>query len=227
MRQVALVIETTGIDPSDKIIEIAAVEMQDGVATGHAFNVMINPDMEMAEEANKLHHIASADLQRFQDFSHAAQKLLDFVKDAEVLVYFTQFALPIINAELGRAGHESLQSSCVKVSDVWAMSKKVFPKVSNSMDDVALRYGLLSAKREDRQGMRDARLLADVYSNLKQDAAEKGISLQPKAKKAASHAAHHAVLFAAKSGPEADAVLIDRTHAVNPQIQRGAAKHWR
>ena len=51
MRQVALVIVTTGIFPSVKIIEIAAVEMQDGVATGHAFNVMINPDMEMAEEA--------------------------------------------------------------------------------------------------------------------------------------------------------------------------------
>jgi len=183
MRQVALVLVTTGLNATDRVIEIAAVEMLEGVATGNAFNVRINPPKNITLDATNLHHFTNADVERHESFKSVADKFLAFIVDSEVLVYSAPFLKPLLNNELELAGKPRLDEVCAKMTDVWAMAKKVYPGASNSLDDVALRHHLIREKRKDRIGMRDANLLAEVYGALKKTALEKEINLDAAPKK--------------------------------------------
>jgi DNA polymerase-3 subunit epsilon len=180
MRQVALVLETTGVDESARIIEIAAIEMQDGLQTGNTFNVVINPHQEITAGADNVNHLSNLNVERSPDFASVVDKLLAFVKDADVVIQFSPFIKPIIDKELAAAGKSSLKDSCHCIIDTWYLDKNLNPTQKHNLDDMALRYGLIKEKRTDRVGARDARLLGEVYVCLANEAREKNIKIEPR-----------------------------------------------
>ena len=56
-RSVLLDTETTGLDPStgDRVIEIAAIELQSDLPTGRVFHVVLDPERDVPEEATRVH----------------------------------------------------------------------------------------------------------------------------------------------------------------------------
>jgi len=177
MRQVALTIETTGLGKDARIVELAAVELIDGKPTGKAFNVIINPHKNIEPDASHLHHMEAFDVEHKADFKDAVPGLFEFIHDATVVIHYAKWANPIIDHELKLAGYSTLKDNCARIFDTYAASKKLYPAERSRFDDIALRYQLIRQERTDRVGARDARLLADVFVKIIEDAKAKEVNL--------------------------------------------------
>ncbi len=71
-REIVLDTETTGFDPrtGDRLVELAALEIESFVPTGRSFHVYIDPCRDMPAEAEKVHGLSSAFLRGKPRFEH-------------------------------------------------------------------------------------------------------------------------------------------------------------
>ena len=62
VRQIVLDTETTGFDPNsgDRLVEVAALEIEDFVPTGRSFHRYIDPCRDMPAGAEKVHGLSTA-----------------------------------------------------------------------------------------------------------------------------------------------------------------------
>jgi DNA polymerase-3 subunit epsilon len=78
--------ETTGLDPkSDRLVELAAVEFRQG-EVGRRMGMLLNPGMPIPAGASAVHGISDADVADCPPFAEVAERFLDHVSKAEVLV---------------------------------------------------------------------------------------------------------------------------------------------
>jgi len=84
MRQIFLDTETTGLDPNQghRVIEIAAVEMNNRQLTSNHFHTYLNPSREIDLAAQEVHGITLEFLKDKPFFKDIASELLDFLKDS-------------------------------------------------------------------------------------------------------------------------------------------------
>ena len=167
-RQVVLDLETTGLDVSrgNRIIEIGCVEIIDRAVTGRVLQQYVDPERDIEEGALRVHGIDRERLRGQPKFAEALEALLEFVRDAEVLIHNAQFDLGFLDAELRRAGRAApFRECCRQVTDTLPMARRMFPG-SSSLDQLC---GLLDVDRSERDlhgALLDARLLAQVYLRM-------------------------------------------------------------
>ena len=177
MKRVALDIETTGLDPNlgHKIVEIGCVELENNYPTGNYFQQYINPDRKMPEEALKIHGLTDEFLSDKPTFSNVAEKLLDFIKDSELVIHNAKFDLGFLNHELDLASRKNLME--FNVIDTLSLARKIFPGASNSLDALCRRYNINLTKRKKHGALLDAELLADVFLEMN-GGRQKGMDLE-------------------------------------------------
>ena len=105
-RHVVVDTETTGLQSSENnMIEIAAIEIQDGKLTGKQFHAFFHPRYKMNKEAQKKHHMS----QNFYDLYYknvyssekdSLQRFLNFVDDSIIFAHNAVFDMHFINNEL-------------------------------------------------------------------------------------------------------------------------------
>ncbi len=95
-------LETTGLDiTKDRIVQFAAIKMQ----SGEKIDLLINPEIEISEEATKIHHITNEQLLDKPKFKDVAKQILDFIKDCDIAGYnILRFDLPLLCEEFNRVG---------------------------------------------------------------------------------------------------------------------------
>ena len=165
MRQLFLDTETTGLYAAQghRIIEIAAVEMVNRRPTNNHFHVYINPQREIDAAAQAVHGIDIEFLQDKPLFEQIAQELIDFVKNAELIIHNAPFDVGFLNAELGRIGLQPIESFCDNITDTLKMAKDSRPGQRNNLDALCRHFGVNNAKRTLHGALLDAELLAEVY----------------------------------------------------------------
>ncbi|HSM22631.1 MAG TPA: exonuclease domain-containing protein, partial [Rubrivivax sp.] len=106
MRQVFLDTETTGLKVAegDRLIEIGCIEMVDRRPTGRRLHHYVNPQRPSHPDAVRVHGITDDFLADKPLFEAVAQELLDFVREAEVVIHNAAFDVGFIDAELERLG---------------------------------------------------------------------------------------------------------------------------
>ncbi|MDD2920366.1 DNA polymerase III subunit epsilon [Rhodoferax sp.] len=168
MRQVFLDTETTGLsaDNGDRIIEIGCVEMLHRKLTGNNRHIYVNPGRDSHEEALKVHGITSEFLKDKPKFSEVAQDLLDYLKDAHVVIHNAPFDLGFLNMELALVKLPAVKSVVASVTDTLVMAKEIFPGKRNSLDALCDRLEVDNSGRTLHGALLDAELLADMYINL-------------------------------------------------------------
>jgi DNA polymerase-3 subunit epsilon len=168
MRQVFLDTETTGLsaDNGDRIIEIGCVEMLHRKLTGNNRHFYVNPGRESHEEALKVHGITSEFLKDKPKFAEVAQDLVDYLKDAHVVIHNAPFDLGFLNMELALLGLPTVKSGVASVTDTLVMAKEMFPGKRNSLDALCDRLEVDNSGRTLHGALLDAELLADVFINL-------------------------------------------------------------
>ena len=165
MRQVILDTETTGLEPASghRIIEIGCIELKDRRKTDRILHYFINPEREIEQEAIEIHGITEEQLEGEPVFGDIADRVIEFIRDSEVIIHNAPFDVAFINAELSRLGDEwgRLEDYC-RVTDTLVMARELHPGQKNSLDALSLRYQV-DVARNLHGALLDARILLDVY----------------------------------------------------------------
>lgn len=168
-REIVLDTETTGFDPltGDRLVELAALEIESFVPTGRSFHVYIDPCRDMPAEAEKVHGLSSAFLRgkpRF-DSAEVVDAFLAFVGDAPIIAHNAAFDRGFLNWELANCDRAELPEH--RWIDTLGLAKQRFPGMHNSLDALCKRFKISLSEREKHGALIDAKLLAAVYLELK------------------------------------------------------------
>ncbi len=168
MRQIFLDTETTGLsaDNGDRIIEIGCVEMVNRKLTGNNLHFYLNPERDSHEDALKVHGISNEFLRDKPKFGAVANELMDYLRDADIIIHNAQFDISFLNKELELVGKPLFKSIVANVTDTLVMAKEMYPGKRNSLDALCDRLGVDNSGRTLHGALLDAELLADVYINL-------------------------------------------------------------
>lgn len=167
-RQIVLDTETTGLNPAsgDRIIEVAAVELFNRKLTGRHYHAYLNPDRASHPDALKVHGLTEEFLSDKPRFDQIADDLLEFVRDAEIIIHNAPFDCAFLDAELERLNRPAFKQHVTQVTDTLLMAKLQFPGKFNNLDALCKRFGIDNAHRTLHGALLDAELLAEVYLSL-------------------------------------------------------------
>ncbi|BBK45285.1 DNA polymerase III subunit epsilon [Allostella vacuolata] len=166
MREIVLDTETTGLDPRDghRLIEVACLELQNGVRTGVEYVSRVNPERLVDPEAYAVHGISDADLVGAPLFAEICADFLEFIGEDPLVIHNAEFDLRFVNAELARLGHGPIPLA--RAIDTLPMARRRFPGAPASLDALCRRFGIDTSARVKHGARLDAELLADVYLEL-------------------------------------------------------------
>jgi DNA polymerase III subunit epsilon len=170
MREIVFDTETTGLDPSagDRIVEVGCVELINHLPTGREFRSLINPGRAVSEATVRVTGITDAQLKdapRFEDICH---DLLAFFGDAVLVAHNAEFDRGFLNAEIARMN----PCPCPpfpkeRFVDTLVLAREHRPGSPASLDAVCKRFNISLEGRELHGALKDARLLAMAYLELR------------------------------------------------------------
>jgi DNA polymerase-3 subunit epsilon len=168
MRQIFLDTETTGLNPEqgDRIVEIGCVEMVNRRLTGNNLHLYINPERKGHTEAIAVHGLTDEFLADKPKFREVADQIVDFLRDAEIIIHNAAFDVGFLNAEFKRVKAGTVDRLVAKVTDTLLMARDQFPGKANSLDALCRRLEVDNAHRTLHGALLDSELLAEVYIRM-------------------------------------------------------------
>ena len=165
MRQIFLDTETTGLDPNQghRIIEIAAIEMQDRQQTHNRFHAYLNPERDIDSAAKEVHGISLDFLQDKPLFIDISDTFLSFIEGAELIIHNAPFDVGFLNMELGKIEKNKIEEYCLKITDSLKLAKENRPGQRNNLDALCRAYGINNSQRSLHGALLDAELLGEVF----------------------------------------------------------------
>ncbi len=165
MRQIVLDTETTGLETEQghRIIEIGAIELVDRQITDRQFHQYLNPQRAIDEAAVEIHGITLDQLKDKPTFAEVVQQLLDFIKEAELIIHNAPFDIGFLNYELKEAGRGGDLIDQDQVLDTLVLARHKHPGQRNSLDALCKRYNVDNTQRTFHGALLDAEILAEVY----------------------------------------------------------------
>ncbi|MGN6062463.1 DNA polymerase III subunit epsilon [Brevundimonas diminuta] len=166
-REIVLDTETTGFDPKtgDRLIEVGCIEIEDLLPTGRTFHRFINPERLIPPDAIKVHGITDDKVKDAPKFHEVVDDLMEFLGDAPLIAHNANFDRNFIDFEIGRIGRTPPTQD--RWIDTLALAQKRFPGMANSLDALCKRYKISLVERTLHGALIDARLLAEVYLELR------------------------------------------------------------
>lgn len=156
-------LETTGNSPKrgDKIIQIAAVVIEDGKIT-EQFSSLINPQQNIPTFIEELTGLTDSMVVDAPLFSEIAEKVMDILEDGYFVAHNVLFDLSFLQDELIEAGYKGFYGP---VLDTVELSRIIYPTAdSYKLNDLAHQEGL----QHDRphQADSDAYVTAELFLNI-------------------------------------------------------------
>ena len=166
MREIVLDTETTGLDPADghRVLEIGAVEIVHQSLTGKVFHVLINPERDVPQDAERVHGHSSAVLKDKPVFANVVDDFLAFIGNSKLVIHNAEFDVRFVNAELARLGLAAIGMD--RVVDTLALARKKHPGAPASLDALCDRYRIDRSRRVRHGALLDAEILVEVYCEL-------------------------------------------------------------
>ena len=166
-REIVLDTETTGFDPKtgDRLIEVGCIEIHDLLPTGRTFHRLVNPERLIPPDAIRVHGITDEKVKGAPRFHEVVGELMEFIGDAPVIAHNAAFDRSFIDHECGLCGHPLLEET--RWIDTLKLAQTRFPGMANSLDALCKRFKISLVERTLHGALIDARLLAEVYLELK------------------------------------------------------------
>lgn len=168
MRQIVLDTETTGLEVSQghRVIEIGCIELRDRRPTGRTFHKYLCPDREVEPGALAVHGITNEFLSTQPRFGDVVEELLEFLREAELIIHNAAFDVGFLDSELARVKRNEAIGEICQVLDTLALARQLHPGQRNSLDALCKRYGIDNSHREFHGALLDAKILSDVYLTM-------------------------------------------------------------
>ena len=180
--------ETTGLSAAagHRIIEIAAIEVDNRTVTTNVFQAYVNPQRAVDQGAFEVHGLSDEFLEDKPTFDLVVEDLLAFVNGSNVVMHNASFDIGFLNMELAKLGMGVFGDYCEEVIDSLTMARRLHPGRRNSLDALCERYAIDRSSRTLHGALIDTQLLAEVYlamtrgqdSLLREDADQKKTSLE-------------------------------------------------
>ncbi|WP_339914674.1 DNA polymerase III subunit epsilon [uncultured Brevundimonas sp.] len=166
-REIVLDTETTGLDPRQghRLIEVGCIEIEDLLPTGRTFHRLVHPERLIDPDAIRVHGITDEQVRNAPKFRDITADLMAFIGDAPVVAHNAAFDRGFINHEMTLCGQPVLEEA--RWVDTLKLAQKRFPGMGNSLDALCRRFKISLAERSLHGALIDARLLAEVYLELK------------------------------------------------------------
>lgn len=122
-------VETTGLNIlRDRIVQIGLIKYEKGKDEPIELQMLINPGIPISEESMNIHGITPQDLKNKPTFNEVAQKLFDFIGNADLSGYNSnRFDIPMLMEEFARAGFD-FDIEKRKLIDVQRLFYKMEPR---------------------------------------------------------------------------------------------------
>lgn len=168
-REIVFDTETTGLyplgDDPDRITEIGCIEIIDFMPTGREFHAFLRPgNKEVSEKAVEITGLTTQFLSDKPMFESKADAFLEFVGESPLIAHNASFDRGFINAELARAGRDTLPAS--RFIDTLKIARAKFPGSPASLDALCKRFDISLSSRDKHGAIIDSQLLAAVYLDL-------------------------------------------------------------
>jgi DNA polymerase III subunit epsilon len=154
-------VETTGLSViKDRILQIALIKYFADGREPEELQMLINPSIPISEESIAIHGITPKDLANKPTFIQVAQKLYDFIGNADLGGYNSnRFDIPMLMEEFDRAGLD-FDVSNRKLIDV----QRIFYRMEPRTLKAAVRYYCNGKELEDaHDALEDIRATVDVF----------------------------------------------------------------
>lgn len=165
-------LETTGLNiTSDRIVEIAIIKVHPS-GDEEKYCQRVNPQMPIPKEISEIHGIYDADVVNEPTFAEIADKIVDFIGDADLAGYNSnKFDIPVLAEELMRVGNE-FDISQRKFVDV----QNIFHKMEQRTLSAAYQFYCNKSIENAHSALYDAeatwnvlKAQLDRYSDLNKD----------------------------------------------------------
>lgn len=159
-------IETTGLDATDRIIEIAAIELLGSQETGKSFHAYVQPGVPISKGAEETHGIADAMLHGRPTFAEIAPDFRNFIGTTDCWFVFhnADFDVRFIEAELQRSGL-SFRIPPDRILCTMVVAE-AFGAPGRSLDEVCQWLRIDTSARARHGALIDARLTMAVFQRL-------------------------------------------------------------
>ncbi len=169
MREIAFDTETTGLEPRDgeRIIEVGCVELYNYIETGREFQIYINPERPLSEASVRITGLTDDFLRDKKRFAppEVVDELMAFLGDDPIVAHNAEFDRGFLNAELKRLGRPAVPKD--RFIDTIPLARAHRPGSPASLDAVCKRFNISIEDRELHGALKDARLLAKAYLELR------------------------------------------------------------
>lgn len=158
--------ETTGFsaDEGDRLVEIGAVKMRNGLPTKETFHRYINPGRTVPKDAVDVHGLTTEFLADKPLFEEVADDFLAFVGDLPMVAHNAKFDEKFINFELQLIGRVVFDPS--RFIDSIPIAKRRFPGQQVNLDALCRKLKISLDGREKHGALIDSELLAEVCVEL-------------------------------------------------------------
>jgi len=166
--------ETTGFsfNKGDKIVEIGAVKIKDGIITD-TYQQYINPERSIPAKVIKVHGITDDKVKNEPLFHEIIDDFMDFIKGCTLVAHNAKFDIEFMGSEInndvskGNTDKSVLDSFVdFDVIDTMEYSKKAFKKGRHNLNALAERFEIDHSHRDFHGALLDADLLAQVFIEI-------------------------------------------------------------
>lgn len=153
-------IEATGLNvATDRILQLAMIKYPKDGKPPQELSMLINPSIPISLEAMLVHGISPKDVANKPTFIQVAQKIRDFIGNADFAGYNSnRFDIPILMEEFARAGIE-LDMSRRRTIDV----QRIFYKMEPRTLKAALKFYCDKDHGDAHDALADVRATIDVF----------------------------------------------------------------
>lgn len=157
---VFLDVETTGLNVvRDRILQIGLVRLHKNGAPPEEFATLINPGIPISTESMLIHGITPKDLANKPTFRQVAQKIWDFIGNADLAGYNSnRFDVPMLMEEFARVGME-FDLGKRRLIDV----QRIFYKMEPRTLKAAYRYYCERELEDAHDALADVRATIEVF----------------------------------------------------------------
>lgn len=135
--------ETTGVDDTDRVIEIALIKYDWNGKLLDSFIQRFDPECPISPKAQRVHGIAYADLVGQPKFEAYAQTISDVLQGASMIIaHNIEFDTKMLTAEFVRSGVRVPQvpSFCTMQNSRWACFDGKLPKLKELCFALGVEY---------------------------------------------------------------------------------------
>jgi DNA polymerase-3 subunit epsilon len=153
-------VETTGLNViRDRIIQIALIKLRKNGHPPEELSLLINPGIPISEESMMIHGITPKDLANKPVFAQVAQKIWDFIGNADLGGYNSnRFDVPMLMEEFARVGME-FDISKRRLID----AQRIFYKMEPRTLKAAYRLYCQKELEDAHDALADVRATVEVF----------------------------------------------------------------